>query len=92
MFLYKCGFRKYRVSCYFLSFFVCVNTPLEGEDLLMARVAAEIVFNLLHGFSCALNCGNLGCDCWIRWFETVEMGGCSLTRFHRFTFFTFSLK
>ena len=26
MFLYKCGFRTYWVSCYFLSFFVCVNT------------------------------------------------------------------
>ena len=28
MFLYKSGFRKYRVSCYFPSFFVCVNTAL----------------------------------------------------------------
>ena len=28
MFLYKTGFQKYRVSCYFPSFFVCVTTAL----------------------------------------------------------------
>ena len=28
MFLYKFGFRKYQVSCFFPSFFVCVNAAL----------------------------------------------------------------
>ena len=28
MFLYKSRFRKYRVSCFFPSYFVCVNTAL----------------------------------------------------------------
>ena len=50
MFLYKCGFRKYRLSCYFPSFFVCVNTALgygEGCKLWAWRDIARHYWNVI---------------------------------------------